>query len=172
MNIKEANEIYKENGLVPDDIYEMKRTDKSTGKKIIIPVITRTGIEKIQATHNIKLSYEMISYDIDNVIIKATATMIGRSGADIKNSAILKAMGSITLLAESYGEASPRNLTVGSKNYPIAMAEKRAKSRAILQITGLYKHGYYGEDESEVFENAASSKQNAKSEKALKSTKK
>jgi hypothetical protein len=33
--------------------------------------------------------------------------------------------------------------------YPVAMAEKRALSRAVLKLAGLYKEGVYGEDEIE-----------------------
>ena len=40
---------------------------------------------------------------------------------------------------------------MGSKNnrnaYPVAMAEKRAMSRAVLKLAGLYKFNVYGEDE-------------------------
>ena len=45
---------------------------------------------------------------------------------------------------ETYGEASPMNCV---NKYPIATAEKRALSRAVLKLTGLYKYGYFGQDE-------------------------
>ena len=31
--------------------------------------------------------------------------------------------------------------------FPVAMAEKRAKSRAVLMLTGFYEQGVYGQDE-------------------------
>ena len=49
---------------------------------------------------------------------------------------------------ETFGESSPLN----TKNkYPVAMAEKRSFSRAILKITGLYELAVFGEDESDEF---------------------
>jgi len=44
----------------------------------------------------------------------------------------------------SFGEASPKN---NSNAYPVAMAEKRAMSRAVLKIVGMYELGAMGEDE-------------------------
>ena len=44
----------------------------------------------------------------------------------------------------TFGEVSKAN---NRNQYPIAMAEKRALSRAILKLAGLYKAGAYGEDE-------------------------
>jgi hypothetical protein len=32
-------------------------------------------------------------------------------------------------------------------HYPVEVAEKRAKARAILQLTGFYSEGIYSEDE-------------------------
>ena len=49
---------------------------------------------------------------------------------------------------ETFGEASPSNT---KQSYPVAMAEKRALSRAVLKITGFYKFGVFGEDESDDF---------------------
>ena len=49
---------------------------------------------------------------------------------------------------ESYGEASSKNT---KQAYPVAMAEKRALSRVILKITGFYKYGVMGQDESDDF---------------------
>ena len=39
----------------------------------------------------------------------------------------------------------------GGKKFPVAMAEKRAMSRAVLKLTGFYELGVFGEDESESF---------------------
>lgn len=121
MNIEEIRELYKENGLSTEDIHQETRG----GKKITI--ITRSGIEKIQAVKkiNVKFNLEHVSDGGKTVIIKAVAKM-GE------------------LECETYGEASSGN----TKNaYPIAMAEKRALSRVVLKISGFYKHGYFGEDE-------------------------
>jgi hypothetical protein len=52
----------------------------------------------------------------------------------------------------TFGEAAPWNNTMG---YPVAMAEKRALSRLVLKLTGIYALGYYGEDEADDFAQAA-----------------
>jgi hypothetical protein len=94
-----------------------------------IPIITRKGIEKIQAKDKISITYNLESTSEDHkyVIIKAIATQ-----------------GSITM--ESYGEASPLNC---KQSYPVAIAEKRAKARVVLMMSGFYREGLYSEDEFE-----------------------
>tara|TARA_R100000654_G_scaffold31248_1_gene56124 strand:+ start:8982 stop:9353 length:372 start_codon:yes stop_codon:yes gene_type:complete len=47
---------------------------------------------------------------------------------------------------ETYGEVSKSN---NRNQYPIAMAEKRALSRAILKLAGFYQFQVFGEDEIE-----------------------
>jgi hypothetical protein len=50
---------------------------------------------------------------------------------------------------ESFGEAE---VGVNCRSpYPVAMAEKRALARVVLKITGAYKFGIFGEDESDDF---------------------
>lgn len=44
----------------------------------------------------------------------------------------------------SYGEVSAKNNT---NPYPVAMAEKRALSRVVLKLVGMYELGVMGEDE-------------------------
>ena len=118
------NELYKDNGLVKDeDTYEL-----SFGKRSVT-IITRTGIEKIQYHNNITVTFDVESINPEFVVVKATAKK-----------------GDVSV--ESYGEASPDNT---QQKYPVAMAEKRALSRVILKITGFYKYGVFGEDESDDF---------------------
>jgi hypothetical protein len=45
---------------------------------------------------------------------------------------------------ETFGEVSKSN---NRNQYPIAMAEKRALSRAVLKLAGFYQHNVYSEDE-------------------------
>ena len=118
------NELYKDNGLVKqEDTYEL-----SFGKRSV-NIITRTGIEKIQYHNNITVTFDVESINPEFVVVKATAKK-----------------GDVSV--ESYGEASPDNT---QQKYPVAMAEKRALSRVILKITGFYKYGVFGEDESDDF---------------------
>ena len=118
------NELYKDNGLVKDeDTYEL-----AFGKRSV-NIITRTGIEKIQYHNNITVTFDVESINPEFVVVKATAKK-----------------GDVSV--ESYGEASPQNT---QQKYPVAMAEKRALSRVVLKITGFYKYGVFGEDESDDF---------------------
>lgn len=111
--------------------YEIPKTDlflmRLGGKEI--PIITRTGIEKIQAKDGMTITYKLenISPDHKYVIIKAIA-MKGN------------------VLMESYGEANPANC---KQSYPVAIAEKRAKARVVLMMSGFYREGMYSEDEFE-----------------------
>tara|TARA_R100001480_G_scaffold30347_3_gene41346 strand:- start:1958 stop:2365 length:408 start_codon:yes stop_codon:yes gene_type:complete len=118
-------ELFIANGLVKDeDTYDLPYGKRST-------IITKNGIEKIQYHNNIQVRYEVVSMEPDFVVIKAIATK-----------------GDVTV--ESFGESTPEN-TKQSPPYHSAMAEKRALSRAVLKITGFYKYGVYGEDESDDF---------------------
>ena len=113
--------------------YKLNREDTFTNPTQGWTIITRAGIDKIQANADINIDYEMISSDLSNVIIKATATM-----------------GEKTI--QTFGEASAKNTKNG---YPIAIAEKRAMSRAVLKLSGFYAAGIMGEDEADDFKNFA-----------------
>jgi hypothetical protein len=111
--------------------YEIPKSDlflmRLGGKDI--PIITRTGIEKIQAKDKMTITYKLenVSPDHKFVIIKAIA---------MKDN----------LMMESYGEANPSNC---KQSYPVAIAEKRAKARVVLMMSGFYREGLYSEDEFE-----------------------
>lgn len=92
-------------------------------------IIARSGIEKIQANNDIDIRYEHIVIEPKFVVIKAYAT--------VKDKTI-----------ETYGEAHPDNC---QNSYFVAMAEKRAMSRATLKCMNLYQMGVFGEDESDAF---------------------
>lgn len=120
----EMKRLFEENGLTPDDIFSHNH----------YTIITRTGIEKIQACHDIAIEYNILEMDLaaKQVVIEARAWK--RDDAD-----------RVTI---TYGEVNPKNCR---NDYPVAMAEKRALSRAILKVAGLYAHGVFGEDEAEDF---------------------
>jgi len=113
---KNMRELFEENNLTKDDVF--------THKHYVI--ITRSGIEKIQATQNIEVEYEVVKMDRDFVVLKAKASC--HRG-----------------YVETFGEAGPENCR---NAYYVATAEKRALSRAVLKIVGLYKHRVFGEDEN------------------------
>jgi len=118
------NRLYKEYNLTSDDVFK---------HRLGFSIITRTGIEKIQAGIGLRVTYslENLSNDQTIVLIKATG--------EIKDKDVY---------VESYGEASPENNRMG---YPVAMAEKRALSRVVLKAAGFYALGVYGEDEADDF---------------------
>ncbi len=108
-------------------------------------IITRTGIEKIQRGLGLIVQYE-VETALCNVekgfyVIKAIAVQLGQE-VNVKTGK----MEETQRLVETYGEASPKNCR---NSYPVAMAEKRALSRAVLKSADLYELGVYGEDEME-----------------------
>lgn len=117
--------IFKENGLTQEDFFKHQH----------YTIITRSGIEKIQANNKIEVKYILERCEPQFCVVKAIAT---KSDAYV----------------ETYGSALKGNdHKSGSTNtwYVAEMAEKRAFSRAILKIMGMYEHGVFGEDESESF---------------------
>jgi hypothetical protein len=114
---KNMREIFEKNGLTNNDVFAHKH----------YVIITRTGIEKIQANNGIQVEYEVVRMDRDFVVLKAKAMM--EEGA---------------VYVETFGEAGPENCR---NAYYVATAEKRALSRAVLKCIGLYKHSVFGEDE-------------------------
>jgi len=120
-NSDRLNRLYKEYGLVKEDVFSHK----------FFTIITRGGIDKIQAKSNIKITYEVIhcSDDLQNVLVKATGQMDDK-------------------IIETFGEASPKNTT---QTFKASMAEKRAMSRVVLKLTGFYAHSVFGEDEADKF---------------------
>ena len=136
MNREQLKEIYNKYNLDKDDIFILKFGNKKQ------PIIRRTGIEKIQMKMGVQIKYEIqnISDDHKHVVVLATGVIFDdKHGGPTPKPKHLVC---------SFGECSPLNST---NNYPIAIAEKRAKSRVILQCSGLYQLGIYSEDESEDF---------------------
>ena len=115
------NRLFVENNLTDEDYFKHK----------FYTIITRSGIDKIQASNSIEINYNLIYNSLDTkcVIIKATARM-----------------GDKTI--ETFGESSPMNT---QNSYPVAMAEKRAMSRACLKLAGFYQNNVFGEDEADAF---------------------
>jgi len=117
--------LYLENGLEKEDVF---KKDFTGGKSYVI--ITRTGIEKIQYKNGYDIKFELNYYpEAKTFVCKAICK---------HNEKVL----------ETYGESSPTNCTT---SYLVAMAEKRALSRAVLKMSGFYELGVFGEDEAEDF---------------------
>lgn len=116
-------QLYDENGLSPDDVFQHQH----------YTIITRQGIEKIQAKHKIQVRYEVQHHEPETgtICLKGYGWRTGDKER-----------------IETFGEVSPKNNRNG---YPWAMAEKRTLSRLVLKLAGLYSEGFFGEDEAETF---------------------
>lgn len=127
--------------------YELAKEHVFTHPHYII--ITRPGIDQIQLKAGIKVKFDLqaVSDDHSRVIIKATAQRyfpnyktapeggaMDSFGNHIPEGEKYEAGGEIKEV-ETFGESAPNN----NKNaYNVAMAEKRALSRAVLKLSGLY----------------------------------
>lgn len=116
--------LYEENGLTPDDVFQHQH----------YTIITRQGIEKIQAKHNIRVRFDVEHHDpsTNTICLRGYAWHAGTPDDVI----------------ETFGEVNPKN---NRNAYPWAMAEKRTLSRLVLKAAGLYAEGVFGEDEAEDF---------------------
>ena len=99
-------------------------------------IITRSGIDKIQALENINISYHVLKCEKDFAVVKAHAFK--------EDVAEIQTFGS-ALKGDSYKDGNTNSW------YVMEMAEKRAMSRAVLKLTGFYELGVFGEDEAEDF---------------------
>ena len=115
--------------------YELEREDVFTmqmgGRKI--PIVTRTGVEKIMSKQHIQIDYEVVKCERDFAAIKCTAQL---------------QKGDKLVTIPTFATAHPKNC---KSTYYLEMAEKRAKARAVLQITEFYSMGVYAEVEADEF---------------------
>ena len=125
MKTERLKELYLKYGLSKDDVFKHQH----------YIIITRSGVDKIQAAEKIDINYEVVECQSNFCVVKATAS--------VGNTKI-----------ETFGSAL-KGTTHRDGNcntwYVMEMAEKRAMSRACLKLTGFYSLGVFGEDESEDF---------------------
>jgi len=133
MNKEKLTVLYKKYELTPDDIYKHKH----------YLIITRQGVDKIQAKEKIFISYEAVKVESDFCVVKANAK---------KDNAVIETFGSAKYGGKKQNEQG-KWVEIGNTTtwYVMEMAEKRAMSRAVLKLTGFYELGVFGEDESEDF---------------------
>ena len=127
MNKEKLTELYREYKLEKEDVFKHQH----------YLIITRSGIDKIQAVAKIQIIYEVVRCEPNFAVFKAIAH---------KGSATIETFGS-ALKGANYKDGSTNSW------YVPEMAEKRAMSRAVLKLTGFYELGVFGEDESESFKN-------------------
>ena len=118
-------ELYKKYGLEKEDTFKHQH----------YTIITRQGIDKIQAKERIFVQYEVINCEPNFAVVKAFAE---------KDEAKIQTFGS-ALKGNGFKDGNCNTW------YVMEMAEKRAMSRAVLKLTGFYELGVFGEDESEDF---------------------
>tara|TARA_R110001632_G_scaffold231957_1_gene371550 strand:+ start:1188 stop:1595 length:408 start_codon:yes stop_codon:yes gene_type:complete len=125
MNKDKLMELYKKYNLTKDDFFKHQH----------YTIITRQGIDKIQALEQMYVKYEVIKCEPNYAVFKAYAEKNGKN---------------IETFGSAYKGETFKDGTTNSW-YVAEMAEKRAMSRAVLKLTGFYELGVFGEDESESF---------------------
>lgn len=125
MKTDKLKELYEVYGLSKDDFYKHQH----------YTIITRSGIEKIQAVEGININYEVIECTPNFAAVKATSK---------KGSRVIETFAT-ALKGGSYKDGNTQSW------YVLEIAEKRALSRVVLRYIDLYKEGFFAEDESEEF---------------------
>jgi hypothetical protein len=121
MNRERITELYKKYELTKEDVFKHQH----------YLIITRSGIEKIQAIEKIDVNYEVVKCETNFAAVKAYNDKLQTFGSAIKGG--------------SFKDGNTNSW------YVLEMAEKRALSRLVLKQTGFYELGVFGEDESEDF---------------------
>ena len=134
MKTEILKEKYIKYGLTKDDIFKHQH----------FLIITRSGIDKIQALEGITIDYDVINCEKDFCVVKANATKDKSDTAGVKWEVSIQTFGS-ALKGAGFKDGNCNTW------YVMEMAEKRAMSRAVLKLTGFYELGVFGEDESESF---------------------
>lgn len=125
MNVEKLTALWRKYGLSKDDGFKHQH----------YTIITRSGIDKIQAIEKIFIDYDVVNCEKDFCVVKANAE---------KEGVKIQTFGS-ALKGSDYKSGNTNSW------YVMEMAEKRAMSRAVLKLTGFYELGVFGEDESEDF---------------------
>ena len=120
------NRLFVENNVTSEDVFKHQH----------YTIITRSGIEKIQANLQIYCAYDVIKCEPNFAVVKAKG--------EITDEKFVETFGS-ALKGDSFKDGNTNSW------YVMEMAEKRAMSRAVLKLAGFYEFGVFGEDESESF---------------------
>ena len=121
MKTDKLKELYLKYNLTKDDVFKHQH----------YIIITRSGIDKIQAIEGLKISYDVIRCETNFAVVKAKSDILETFGSALKG--------------ESFKDGNTNSF------YVMEMAEKRAMSRLVLKTCGFYELGVFGEDESEDF---------------------
>lgn len=134
MNKEKLKKLYIKYELTKEDVFKHKH----------YLIITRQGIDKIQAKEKIFISYDAVKVEPEFCVVKAIAK---------KKDATIQTFGSAKYGSKTWNNEKNKWDEFGNTTtwYVMEMAEKRAMSRAVLKLTGFYELGVFGEDESEDF---------------------
>lgn len=125
------NKLFKDYGLFYDGDPNNKDNDVFVHKHY--KIITRSGIEKIQKAAGIDISYKLSGCGETFAIVHATGRRFDVSGNEVDGSPL-----------ETFGSANTDN---SPNSYYAEVAEKRAMSRIVLKLAGMYEYGVFGQDE-------------------------
>ncbi len=128
MEREKLKDLYKKYELTPQDVFKHNH----------YVIITRQGIEKIQAKEQILIKFDVVKCETNFAVVKATAAL------NKKDQNIIQTYGS-ALKGATYKDGNTNSW------YVMELAEKRALSRAVLKLTGFYELGVFGQDESDDF---------------------
>ena len=123
MTKQDLTKFYKLHNLTPNDVYKDKRG---------FVIITKSGIEKIQNQNNIKVAFDPIVCDIDNVVFKAISMRFDAMADEF------------VPIIETFGSANKENCR---NTFKVEVAEKRALARCIIKT--MQWTNILGEDEVE-----------------------
>jgi len=126
---KTIKELYKKYGLESEDIFPHRH----------FTIITRQGIEKIEAKAKIKLNLQTEVVSPTYCAMKCTASIDGQEP--------------VVMYASALNDPKLKMKNCQS-TYLLEMSQKRAISRAVLKLCGFYTLGHFGEDEAEDFKKA------------------
>jgi hypothetical protein len=155
MNTDKLREIYRKYNLEEGDYYKHSH----------YVIITRPGIEKVMAKEKISITYEVITCSPEYAAIKAKGHLVNGNGV------VSKAVE--TFASAKHGKKFQNDKgkweDSGTTNswYVLEIAEKRAMSRAVLKLLDLYSEGFFGEDESDEFNEKNSDKTKQKGTSAV-----
>jgi len=121
MNRERIAELYRKYELTKEDVFKHQH----------YLIITRTGIEKIQAIEKVDVKFQVVKCEPTFAAVKAYNDKLETFGSALKGT--------------SFKDGNTNSY------YVLEMAEKRALSRLVLKQTGFYELGVFGEDESEDF---------------------
>lgn len=125
MKTEKLKELYQIYELTKDDFFKHQH----------YTIVTRSGIEKIQAVEGITITYEVIESTPNFAAVKASCE---------KGNKRIETFGS-ALRGPSFKDGNTQSW------YVLELAEKRAFSRIVLRYVDLYKENFFSEDESEDF---------------------